>query len=107
MNASHLLLATIVVLCLLCGHCNLAKPTGSMTRIQEVFRTLMAKPMMLASRGKKSLVAFPNVEEYLIDRENQEDGKGRSGRRSFSDSSYWLLTDVRSPVYAVTLNVRR
>jgi len=66
----------------------------------------MAKPMMLASRGKKSLVAFPNAEEYLIDRENQEDGRGRSGRRSFSDS-YWLLADVRSPVYAVTLNVRR
>nr|CAD2206955.1 unnamed protein product [Meloidogyne enterolobii] len=107
MNSFNLMLAALVVLSLLCGHCNLAKPTGSMTRIQEVFRTLMAKPMMLASRGKKSLVAFPNVEEYLIDQENQEYAKGTSGRRSFSYSSYWLLTDVRSPVYAVTLNVRR
>ncbi|KAI1730312.1 hypothetical protein Ddc_03002 [Ditylenchus destructor] len=37
-----------------------ARPTNSMTRIQQVFRTLMHganKPMAFASRGKKSIGA--------------------------------------------------
>ncbi|CAD5229013.1 unnamed protein product [Bursaphelenchus okinawaensis] len=41
-----------------------SKPTNQMTRIQEVFRTLMGrKPMMLASRGKKSGFQNPSSEE--------------------------------------------
>ncbi|KAL7074392.1 hypothetical protein ACQ4LE_006906 [Meloidogyne hapla] len=96
MNAFNPLFVTLVVLCLLCGHCNLAKPNSmlgtSMTRIQEVFRTLMAKPMMFASRGKKSLAA-PSARGYLLDREGEENGRGKSSRRALSDS-YWVMVPL-------------
>ncbi|KAI1718892.1 hypothetical protein DdX_06005 [Ditylenchus destructor] len=54
-----------------------ARPTNSMTRIQQVFRTLMHganKPMAFASRGKKSvgaddLMGFASDNQMDSDRE--------------------------------------
>ena len=66
-----------------------------------------AKPMMLASRGKKSLVALPNAREYLFDQEDEENSGTRSGRGAPSDSSYWVVNDERLPVFALQLNLRR
>ena len=62
-----------------------------------MFRTLMgAKPMMLASRGKKSLVALPNVREFLDEQQQDMD----------EPSTYWIVADERLPVVAVRLNER-
>jgi hypothetical protein len=72
--------------------------------LQEVFRTLMgAKPMMLASRGKKSLVGMPtNVREFF-----QQDSDGTDEDADMQQpSSYWIVADERLPVVAVRLNER-
>uniref|UniRef100_A0A1I7RR31 Transmembrane protein 154 n=1 Tax=Bursaphelenchus xylophilus TaxID=6326 RepID=A0A1I7RR31_BURXY len=43
-----------------------SRPTNSMTRIQEVFRTLMGSKPMVAHRGKKNEIRNPDTppEEY-------------------------------------------
>jgi hypothetical protein len=73
--------------------------------LQEVFRTLMgAKPMMLASRGKKSLVALTpsNVRELLVDEESAAAAAEEDG----TAPSYWIVADERLPVLAVRMNER-
>ncbi|KAF7634951.1 hypothetical protein Mgra_00005695 [Meloidogyne graminicola] len=71
----------------------------------EVFRTLMAsKPMMLASRGKKSAVLSS---EYLPQLGEEENSGSRDGNGFFSEPSYWVVADGRLPIFALPLNVRR
>ncbi|KAL3088265.1 hypothetical protein niasHT_023455 [Heterodera trifolii] len=78
----------------MCVHCNLAKPTNSMTRIQEVFRTLMGpKQMMLASRGKKAggLRGDNTFPESAAERPSQALGERNT-------DSFWIMADERVPV---------
>ena len=73
-----------------------------------------AKPMMLTSRGKKSLVALPSAREILAaaDEDDVDRQLGGGGRGSPADeladdsSSYWIVADERLPVVAVRLNER-
>uniref|UniRef100_A0A915CPF2 Uncharacterized protein n=1 Tax=Ditylenchus dipsaci TaxID=166011 RepID=A0A915CPF2_9BILA len=71
-------LVCLLVLCLfsLCSNC-WAKPTNSMTRIQQVFRTLMTgtKPMMFSSRGKKSVEdeSIVPLAPVVLDLKNNDD----------------------------------
>ncbi|KAE9556565.1 hypothetical protein FO519_000259 [Halicephalobus sp. NKZ332] len=56
----------LVTLVAFCGHVE-AMPSNSMTRIQEVLRTLMGSKPHLASRGKKfyrERVLFPRQDDY-------------------------------------------
>ena len=57
-----------------------------------------AKPMMLASRGKKSLVAIPTAREFF----EGQDGDGNEAEGGPAPS-YWIVADERLPIVAVRL----
>ncbi|KAI3420421.1 hypothetical protein GPALN_003719 [Globodera pallida] len=93
----------LLLLCLMCAHCNFAKPTNSMTRIQEVFRTLMGpKPMMLASRGKKASALFGDGDRVPNPREFFDGGEEGPTEVLRDPAAFWVMADERGvPVAAL------